>query len=244
MITLRLLLSRRGLIQRCAAAKVINLISLGGQHQGVFGVPECSTKRLICRFYRFVLNLFAYTNWAQKHIAQATYWHDPFNEGKYREKSSFLADINNEKDINENYRKRLQSLNQFVMVKFLRDKIVQPIESSWFGFYKPESDTTVLSLSDSQTYIRDNLGLKRMMKDGKLVFLEVWKLCDSFEYQNVIYFHNNNSGGRRARFICWRMVRWGNNSVLETVERWSSLAWWLQLMFYLSTPSKLVLIFE
>lgn len=149
MITLRLLLLRRGLIQRCAAAKVINFISLGGQHQGVFGVPKCTAERLICRFYRFVLNLCAYTNWAQKHIAQATYWHDPFNEGKYREKSSFLADINNEKDFNENYRKRLQSLNQFVMVKFLRDTIVQPMESSWFGFYKPESDTTVLSLIDS-----------------------------------------------------------------------------------------------
>lgn len=155
---------------------MINLISLGGQHQGVFGVPECPAERLICRFFRFILNTFAYSNWAQRNIVQASYWHDPFNERKYRQKSSFLADINNERVYNEFYIKRLQSLNKFVMVKFLRDTIVQPIETSWFGFYKPESDKTVLSLKESPIYIRDNLGLKRMMKDGKLVFLAVGKL--------------------------------------------------------------------
>jgi palmitoyl-protein thioesterase len=112
-------------------------------------------------------------SWAQKHIAQATYWHDPLHEQKYRQKSSFLADINNERKINENYKKRLNSLQKFVMVKFLKDKIVTPIETSWFGFYETGSDKRVLSLVESSFYTSDKLGLKQMMEDGKLVFMEV-----------------------------------------------------------------------
>lgn len=169
-----IIICRRGLIQRCGAAKVVNFISLGGQHQGIFGVPACPSKgHSICKFYRMVVNYFAYTSWAQHHIAQASYWHDPYNEGTYRMKSTFLADINNEKSINDIYVKRLQRLNKFVMVKFLRDKIIQPIETSWFGFYPPDNDKVVLSLAETEVFVSDKLGLKRMMQEGKLLFLEV-----------------------------------------------------------------------
>lgn len=172
LIRFHFLFQSRGLIQRCSGAKVINFISLGGQHQGVFGIPACPAKPYsICRFYRVILNSFAYTNWVQRHIAQSTYWHDPLNEDLYRRKSTFLADINNERVINEGYIRRLQNLNKFVMVKFLRDKIIQPIETSWFGFFKPGSDKIVLSLAESEIY--DKLGLRKMMEEGKIVFVEV-----------------------------------------------------------------------
>lgn len=162
------------MIQRCAHAKVINFISLGGQHQGVFGVPSCSvSSRTLCKFYRVTINFFAYTDWVQRNIAQATYWHDPLNEETYRAKSSFLADINNERKINRDYIRRLQSLKKFVMVKFLRDKIVEPIETSWFGFFKPGSTKVTQSLTESEMFTQDELGLRQMMKDRKLVFIEV-----------------------------------------------------------------------
>lgn len=89
-------------------------------------------------------------------------------------KSTFLADINNERFVNEDYVKRLQGLHKFVLVKFLRDKIVQPVESSWFGFYQPGSGDIVLTLTESEIYTRDKLGLQRMMRDGKIFFIEVW----------------------------------------------------------------------
>lgn len=192
------LLQSRGLVQRCDAAKVKNFISLGGQHQGVFGVPACSAERhLVCKFLELVLNYFAYSNWSQKHVAQATYWHDPMHEELYRRKSSFLADINNERSVNQNYIRRLQRLNKFVMVKFLRDKIVYPVETSWFGFYKPGSDEKVLSLVESETFVRDKLGLKQMMKDDKLVFVEVRVLFEFLSF--VSHFHL--LVGRRTRFL-------------------------------------------
>lgn len=39
---------------------------------------------------------------------QATYWHDPLNEEQYKNSSTFLSDINNEKQINQTYIDNLQ----------------------------------------------------------------------------------------------------------------------------------------
>lgn len=167
-------LHRRGLIQRCESAKVINFISLGGQHQGIFGVPLCNERgHLPCQLLRWLLNYFAYSNWVQKHIAQATYWHDPMHEDKYRMKSSFLADINNEKQLNTNYIQRLHSLNKFVMVKFTKDSIVTPLETSWFGFYQPMSTSIVLTMDQLIDRSGDKLELRRMTDENKIVFMEV-----------------------------------------------------------------------
>lgn len=48
----------------------------------------------------------------QQHLVQATYWHDPFNEAAYREGSTFLADINNERTVNRTYAANLQRLKK------------------------------------------------------------------------------------------------------------------------------------
>jgi palmitoyl-protein thioesterase len=50
----------------------------------------------------------------QDYLVQATYWHDPLNEDEYRNYSSFLADINNEREINENYVENLKQLKRLV----------------------------------------------------------------------------------------------------------------------------------
>lgn len=161
----------------------------------------------MCSFYRLVLNFFAYTSWAQNHVAQATYWHDPLHEETYRRKSTFLADINNEGVVKQIYIQRLTSLNKFVMVKFLRDKIVFPTETSWFGFYKPGDDKVILSLEESQIYSRDKLGLKQMKKDGKLVFIEVesdfiGKASDNVDNFRLMTstFHSPINGLRKKLF--------------------------------------------
>ena len=48
----------------------------------------------------------------QDYLVQATYWHDPLNEEKYRNGSTFLADINNERVINQSYIDNLQKLEK------------------------------------------------------------------------------------------------------------------------------------
>ncbi|XP_017461614.1 PREDICTED: palmitoyl-protein thioesterase 1-like, partial [Rhagoletis zephyria] len=90
---------------------------------------------------------------------------------EYRQKSSFLSNINNEVFINQSYITNLNKLEKFVMVKFLNDSIVQPKESQWFGFYAPGQDKSIRPLIQSGVY--EDLGLKQMDENGKLLYLSV-----------------------------------------------------------------------
>lgn len=62
-------------------------------------------------------------------------------------------------NINELYKINLQKLKNFVMVKFTKDTIVQPIESEWFGFYRENDLNATYSLQESKLYleVKDNL---------------------------------------------------------------------------------------
>uniref|UniRef100_A0AAY4CGR1 Palmitoyl-protein thioesterase 1 n=1 Tax=Denticeps clupeoides TaxID=299321 RepID=A0AAY4CGR1_9TELE len=162
----------RAVAQRCPSPPMRNLISVGGQQQGVYGLPRCPGESShICDWIRKMLNSGAYSDFVQKHLVQAQYWHDPLNGDLYKEKSLFLADINQERGINETYKKNLMSLNKFVMVKFLQDSVVDPVDTEWFGFLKPGQAEETETLQDSVIYKEDRLGLAEMDKAGKLVFL-------------------------------------------------------------------------
>lgn len=117
---------------------MLNLISLGGQHQGVYGLPKCSLTSRLCDYIRRMLNHGAYLwylllslilflqnysgklfhnrfffRFIQESLVQAAFWHDPLNENEYREKNIFLADINNENDINTVGISFVEILNSF-----------------------------------------------------------------------------------------------------------------------------------
>ncbi|XP_036035916.1 palmitoyl-protein thioesterase 1 [Onychomys torridus] len=162
----------RAVAQRCPSPPMINLVSVGGQHQGVFGFPRCPGESShICDFIRKTINAGAYSKTVQEWLVQAEYWHDPLQEDVYRNHSIFLADINQERCVNESYKKNLMALNKFVMVKFLNDSIVDPVDSEWFGFYRSGQAKETIPLQESTLYTEDRLGLKQMDKAGKLVFL-------------------------------------------------------------------------
>lgn len=162
----------RAIAQRCPSPQMKNLISLGGQHQGVYGLPNCgSLSHPACNYIRKLLNYAAYLSWVQHFLTQATYWHDPLNEVKYIDGSTFLADINNEKTINKTYVTNLLKLENLVLVRFDNDSIVQPVDTEWFGFYKPGQDKETQTLQESDIYQKDRLGLRQMENSGKLHFL-------------------------------------------------------------------------
>ncbi|XP_043573671.1 palmitoyl-protein thioesterase 1 [Chiloscyllium plagiosum] len=164
----------RAVAQRCPSPAMLKLITFGGQHQGVYGLPRCPGETSqICNLIRKMLNVGAYSSPIQDHLVQAEYWHDPLNEDLYREKSIFLADINQERGINESYKVNLMKLKKLVMVKFLNDTMVDPVDSEWFGFYKVGQAKDTYSLQESALYQEDRLGLKTMDKAGKLQFLTV-----------------------------------------------------------------------
>ncbi|XP_070555652.1 palmitoyl-protein thioesterase 1-like [Ptychodera flava] len=176
----------RAVAQRCPNPPMHNLISFGGQHQGVYGFPHCpGNSSTVCDYVRELLNLGAYNDYVQGFLCQAEYWHDPLNEELYRNKSIFLADINQEKVVNPTYKANLQKLNKFVMVQFSEDTMVQPKISEWFGFYKPGQAKVTYTLQESPLYIQDKLGLKQMDKEGKLVFLTA--VGDHLQFTNEFF---------------------------------------------------------
>jgi hypothetical protein len=97
------------------------------------------------------------SSWVQNDLVQAEYWHDPLNEEEYRNHSIFLSDINNEIVKNKTYIKNLLKLKNFVMVKFINDTIVEPAETEWFGFYKPGQSSEVITLQESELYVKVSL---------------------------------------------------------------------------------------
>ncbi|XP_038613740.1 palmitoyl-protein thioesterase 1 [Tachyglossus aculeatus] len=162
----------RAVAQRCPSPPMVNLISVGGQHQGVYGLPRCPGESShLCDWIRKTLDIGAYTKRVQELLVQAEYWHDPVREDLYRNCSIFLADINQERGFNATYKKNLMALKTFVMVKFLKDSVVDPVESEWFGFYRSGQARETVRLQETALYAQDRLGLKEMDEAGKLVFL-------------------------------------------------------------------------
>merc|ERR1712002_807896 len=163
----------RAIAQRCPTPPMLNLVTFGGQHQGVYGFPNCpGDNATMCDYVRKLLNLGAYIEWVQDGLVQAEYWHDPLNEAEYREKSVFLADINQEKTVNQTYKTNLLKLKNFVMVMFSKDTMVDPKESEWFGFYVEGQGKELYNMTQSKLYQQDLLGLKELNESGRIAFLE------------------------------------------------------------------------
>ncbi|KAF4528127.1 hypothetical protein B566_EDAN016330 [Ephemera danica] len=67
----------------------------------------------------------------------------------------------------------MMALENLVLVRFNNDTMVEPVDSEWFGFYKPGQALEVQSLQESTLYKEDRLGLQVLNKTGRLHFLAV-----------------------------------------------------------------------
>ena len=144
----------RALIRRCPGVKVHNLLSLAGQHQGVFGVPYCAGEtNYICHTFQRILTIATYLTFIQDYVVQTQYWHDPYDELENKTMCNFLPDINQELQFKQEYRHQLLNISNFVLIKF-RDGMVQPPKTLWFGFYKGQSVETYF-MFESTLYKKD-----------------------------------------------------------------------------------------
>ncbi|KAH8862866.1 Palmitoyl-protein thioesterase 1 [Schistosoma japonicum] len=148
----------RALVQKCSLSNVGSVISIGGPQQGVFGVPHCIDEGFVpyCSWFHKLLSYVVYTKYIQNRVVQAQYWHDPLKEDVYRKYSQFLADINQEIQINETYRENMKKVQRLVLVKFSNDTVLIPKESEWFGFYRTGSLSDITRLQDSILYTEVN----------------------------------------------------------------------------------------
>lgn len=106
----------------------------------------------------------------QKVIAPLAYWKDETDERRYKQGSTFLAILNNEKYYNANYVKNLQSLRRLVLVKYRDDVSLIPNESSWFGF--EDKNGNLQKMEETSVFKENKLGLQQMLSDGRLIRLE------------------------------------------------------------------------
>jgi len=163
----------RAIAQKCPSPPMLNLISVGGQHQGVYGFPHCpGDNATLCDYARKLLNIGAYVSFVQDNLVQAEYWHDPLKHDEYVAKSVFLADLNQEKTVNETYKTNLLKLKNLVLVKFSQDTMVEPRESEWFGFYVEGQAKELYNMTQSKLYTQDLLGLKELNESGRIAFLD------------------------------------------------------------------------
>jgi len=165
----------RAVAQRCPNPPMKNLVTVGAQHQGVFGFPLCPGEIVFfCDIVRDLLSYGAYVEFVQDILVQAQYWHDPLQFDTYVEKSKFIAEINNEKAVkNESYAVNLNKLENFIMIKHNQDTKVEPKESEHFEYYAPGQAKEILPLRESPIYTEDRIGLKTMDEAGKLHFFSV-----------------------------------------------------------------------
>ena len=85
---------------------------------------------------------------------------------------------NNEFAQNDTYRRNLESLENFVMLLFDKDVTVEPKNSGWFATYPVANSTEaarkdpangVVPLRQSDIYLEDRIGLRKLDKRGSLV---------------------------------------------------------------------------
>jgi len=186
----------RAYVQRYNNPAVYNLVSVGGQHQGVFGLPKCLGSNILCDEVRRLLDIGAYDDSVQNSLAQAEYWQDPLHHAQYLAKCVFLPDVNNEFSTkNSTYKQNLISLNNFALVLFTEDTVVQPRESEWFGFYAEGQDKAVVNVQNLTIYKEDWIGLKHLDENNKLQFISVkgdhLDFSNEWFIQNIIPYLNN-----------------------------------------------------
>jgi len=161
----------RAYIERCNDPPVYNFITMGGQHQGVADIPDCSSPNgTICTIVEDFLALGAYNSIVQETVVQAQYFHDPMQPTEYLAYNQFLTDINCDNTLNPIYKANLLKLNTLVLVMFENDTVVVPKESSWFSYYPDGSLNYIVPYNETMLYIQDRIGLKTLDDIGKLKF--------------------------------------------------------------------------
>jgi len=100
----------RGYMERCNDPPVTNFISWVSPQGGQFGVPTLNGT--INDLLEDVIECCIYDHYVQQFLSFPSYWKDPFKMEAYYQKSEFLADIDNSRTINEDYKKRVLSLKK------------------------------------------------------------------------------------------------------------------------------------
>jgi len=162
----------RAYVERYNNPPVHNLISICGPQNGVGTCPS-GVPSWLCSFFASG----PYT----ASLSFAGYWKDVTDEATYLKESTFLADINNERDVkNSTYRDNMLKLNKYVLIEALNDTVIYPKESEQHGFWAwgDSTESQIVDMKSSDAYAGDWIGLKTMDQQNKIDLL-------SFEGEHI-----------------------------------------------------------
>lgn len=162
----------RYIIQKCdMPGRVKRYVSIGGPQMGVAKFPHCDSG-LICEAVNSLVSKGVYLSLVQSHVGPAGYFKTNKNYDNFLKYSTFLADLNNEKtDKNVSYKQRFLNLEKVLLIKFSEDTMIIPKETAHFSFYDQEGK--VQKLEESQFYQEDFIGVKQLMLESKVEFLDL-----------------------------------------------------------------------
>ena len=86
---------------------------------GISDLPTCQPSDFLCRLAQGALKSGVYTDYAQNKVVTAQYFRNPLSYTAYQrylESNHFLTEINNEIEINHQYRDIIAGLENFVML--------------------------------------------------------------------------------------------------------------------------------
>lgn len=174
----------RYIIEKCdMPGKVKNYISIGGPQMGVAKFPHCASGP-ICDLVNGLVGKAIYYSIIQNHIGPAGYFKTHHNMETYLSYSSLLADLNNErKEKNEDYKKRMMDLNRVLLIKFTEDTMIIPRETAHFEFY--DENDNVQTLSESDFYKKDYIGIRKLIEENKVKFEEIKGDHLHFSYSDI-----------------------------------------------------------
>ncbi|GAB5372210.1 hypothetical protein AAMO2058_001645700 [Amorphochlora amoebiformis] len=164
----------RGYIERFNEPRVFNFFSWCGPQGGQFGVPMVAhpilkpiNKRVSPLWYWEDRPIWGRYSWND-------YWKDPHKMDVYIQKSTFLADVNNERAVkNSKYRDNIKSLENLVLIYSTIDKVIVPRESSWMYFFDPSDPERIQPLFETELFQEDWLGLKYLYDRDRLHFRRI-----------------------------------------------------------------------
>lgn len=163
----------RYIIQKCdMQGQVVNYVSINGPQMGIGSLPKI-TCPVICPLINRAVSKIIYDDYFQNNLGPAGYYKDRYSLEEYVKYSSFLADLNNEKENkNEKYKKRFSDLQKVLLIKNSDDTVITPKESSWFEFYDSKGEE-IIPLKNSDFYVNDYLGLRFLSENNRLILLEL-----------------------------------------------------------------------
>ena len=168
----------RYIIEKCdMKGQVVRFFSLDGPHMGIGSVPKITCGKF-CDFLNNITAPLAYK--LMDKIGPLGYYKYRYDQETYRKQNKFLKMINNENDEkDEEVYRRFSSLEKVKFIKGRHDTVITPRDSSWFEFYDKEG-REIVPLKESDFYKKDNIGLRKLVEEGKVTFTE-------FKGEHVIY---------------------------------------------------------